>query len=288
MFNFFRFYFTLLFVFATGVSSPARTAKQSAQAAGQTHPAILEAQKKFLNRDRRGAVTILQDAIKIEKTRARLEELTGALHQLATMFISEEGQRAFELANAIRFSGQNNYMAKYSEALVADEDNWSIYLYQALGYLQQKKCKQAKEVVDKAEMIDALRAENDYLKIKIQLCNKEEVLRSSVVALDFLDDKKIYKDIVFAQVEALAQKQEESLRYAARAISADKNFPMGYYWSWVALKESESPGLEFAQKYRSLCRSMTTALRQKYYLEPELCFDLERVEGFIKKAEAAP
>lgn len=282
---------TTLLVFsvtAVTVGAKKETLKLREPRSRQIHIAITEARQKMLERDRQGAVLGLQMAIRKEKTRAVQQELIEELHKLATLFISDEGLRAFELANAIRFSGQNNYMSKYSEALNADPHNWSIFLHQTLGYLQQKKCKQAQEVVTLADAVDPLRTENIYLKIKIQLCNKEEVSSELMAELAFVDDKKIYKDSVLAQIAAVQQKKNESLRYAAQAILSDKNYPMGYYWSWFALKEHEFRALEFAQKYSALCRGMTPLLRQKYYLEPELCVDLEAVESFVKNEEASP
>lgn len=249
---------------------------------------IQQARQKILSRDRKGAAEILQTAINREKMRPRQQELIEELHKLTALFISDEGQRAFELANAIRFSGQGNYMPKYNEAIKADPDNWSIYFYQALGHLQQKNCKQALVVTELAAAIDPYRGEDSFLKTKIKLCSNDIVPPELVARILFSDERKIHKDVILSQIAATNQRPEEALRYAAQAILADKNFPMGYYWSWSVSKENESRGLTFAQKYSSLCRGMTSILRQKYYLEPELCLDLDSVENYIKKMEAGP
>ncbi len=250
------------------------------------NPVIAEARDKIQNRDRVAATSVLIAALKNEKlSPLRHAEFIEELHKLAALFFSDEGQRAFEFANAMRFSGQPGFLPQYVDALKADPMNWIVLLYQALAQLQLKNCKAALDTLTKAEAIDPFRVEAKYLLARTRQCLNEESQKSVLEELTLGKDLLIYKLVTLAQLAVVEKNYLEVERHAKQAISLDKNFPMGYYWAWVAQKEEIEPRTEEAQKYVILCKGVTAAIRRIYYLEPDLCTDVDTVENFLKKME---
>lgn len=256
-----------------------------AAAKGKDNPAITLARQKMAERDRAGAIQILSEAIQVEKSASRQAQLLKEQHQLATIFFSNEGQRVFELAESIRLSGQQGHLQKYEEALQLEGTNWNVLMGAALGYVNMKNCKKALILLNDAEKINPGRDEVKVLQYRAETCGGEPTTELRDTEYARIKNLRAYKKVGFAQRALRDEKIEAALRAAREAISADADFPMGYYWAWQTLKNEQNSGLDEAQKYISFCKSLTPVLRRKYYWEPELCMDTESVDAFLKKSE---
>lgn len=267
--------FFLIFVFTVANAAPA---------------VVSEARDKLVReKNRQAATELLVRSIHSEKGKPEQQELLKELDKLSTVFLSNEGQRLFELAESIRHAGQPGYTVKYEEALKLEDANWSVLLGHALGLLREQNCRAAEEVLNLARKIHPYKSETRLLLFRAQVCREEPLLTIKIVSEASIDKGLIlYKWIVLAQKSYVDGRHEEALRYAREAIKTDEKFPTGYYWAWKALSndtEAKS-GLDEAQRYLSLCKGLSPALRRKYNLEPLLCVDLDAVESYIKKGES--
>ncbi|MCB0349887.1 MAG: hypothetical protein KDD38_01810 [Bdellovibrionales bacterium] len=258
----------------------------AAAPANKIHKAIDQARQKVLEKNRKEASQLLLGAIAEEHNEPKKAELKSELVRLSTLFMTNEGQRLFELAESIRFSGETNYMSKYEEALQLEDLNWNILISQSVGWLRQKECMKAKESLQLADEILPDTEEVQILKISVQLC--EDPNNVPVQTFDSLRIKKheLFKRKLKACALVQGGQRESGLAVARDTIAMDSKYPSGYYWAWAAIKDEENVGLNEAQSYLSLCKELTAAQRRMYALDPELCLDTTSVEKFIKKVES--
>lgn len=248
------------------------------------HPAILRAREKLVERDRLGAAEILVAEIKKEKLLSKTKELSKELDRVTQILFTNEGQKNFELAEAIRFSGQDGALSKYEETLKLEPYHLKTLHMLAVLNLAQKKCDKAKEFVEQAIALDPFKDENKILLQRCSVCKKKPPTQDEEITWK---QAKIsfYLRAGEAQAAFDAEKRESAITLSREAIALDPQYPMGYYWAWKSLKLEADVGLDEAQRYLSLCKAVTPVVRKKYYLEPELCQDIESVEDYLKKAE---
>lgn len=258
--------------------------KETDKKAHKLHTAIFESREKILERKRSEAIEILLKAITTEGANAKNQELKDELNRQASLFFTDEGQRAFELANAIRFSGQQNFMPKYIEALKFEPMNWDVLLNQAIGFLIMKNCKQALEAIGQAQATNPYRFESGYIAIRAQLCLNEKVTDTALRELKPATSDLHYKSALEAQYFEFISVSDLAKSSADAAIAADKNYPMGYYWAWRATKVEPVRAIFYAQKYLEVCKTITPQIRRAYYLNHDLCIETEAVEAFLEGA----
>ncbi|OFZ13788.1 MAG: hypothetical protein A2Z20_05970 [Bdellovibrionales bacterium RBG_16_40_8] len=246
---------------------------------------IKMAKQKLVEHRRTEAVDILLSAILDENMVDSKIELQKELYQTITLFMTNEGQRLFELAESIRLSGQLGYQPKYEEAFGHEGKQLNILYGEALGYIKTKNCKKALEIISDIDSINPKSDETTYLRYRAQICSGAAIEELKEEALPKQKNFLPYIKVTLAQKALREEKAEVALSLAREAIFADTNFPMGYYWAWKILKNEENVGLDEAQRYLALCKVVMPTLRRKYYWEPELCVDTESVEAYIKKVE---
>lgn len=258
--------------------------------------AVVEQARENLSQkhDRTGAVKLLLEAIEDEKVVSKKQELIKEVQRISKIFISNEGQKQFELAESLRYSGQGAYLSKYQEALKTEGPNVVVLLGQALGYLGMKNCKFAKEVLDEIASINPFWEEAKLLRDRTEVClGQPKSEGQTKVEAESPKELALYKKIMLAQRAFNEGQLQSSLKWAREAITSDPSFPMGYFWAWRAItkeedvKEGELVGLDEAQNYLAICKGLSPAVKRKYYLEPDICTETESVEDFVKKMESA-
>ncbi len=249
-------------------------------------PAIVRARELVVLRDRPAALNVLKEAISVEKVGSRRAELLREQSRLASLFLTNEGQRAYELAESIRYSGQPSFMSKYDEAEKLEGPNWQILVGRGLGHLQQKNCQKALLDLSAAEALDPQREEVAILRAKAEVCDGVPVLSQTDAKLDTVKNWSLFKKTFLAQRAFEEGRSEEALKMAREISQLDDQFPMGYYWAWQSLKGEVKQGMDEGLRYLKLCKNLGAAVRRKYFLEPDLCINTEAVEEFIKKWES--
>ncbi|MEQ1664216.1 MAG: hypothetical protein ABL927_02445, partial [Bdellovibrionales bacterium] len=253
---------------------------------------IEEVREQLIEKNRETAARILNEMIDKAKSTSEKQKLIKELHMASSLFFSNEGQKLFELAESIRFSGQQGYQNKYEEALKKEGSNWSVLAGQVLGFLSVKKCKAAVDSIKKAEEIDSYRIENRLMRFASQICEgtKTDSETSSDLKIEeeqlSKETKSVYKTLV-AQIDYLYGKLLGAQKFIQEVEDLDASYPTPYFlsWDWTSNEATSDIRLEKAQKYLNLCKSVTFEIRKKYYWDAELCSKTEVVEDFIKKSE---
>jgi hypothetical protein len=260
----------------------------SMQARGAQDLTVVDkARERLVERDRAGAAQLLIAAINSEKNGDTKIKLLKELKRANTLFFTEEGQRAYELGESVRYSGQEGYLKKYEEAEKSEAGNESVSIGLALAHLSLKNCKKAAAIIEAAKILNPFRSELKILAARAELCNETIGAQEAIAEAETSIEKEflLYKESISCQRAAIENKIEATLRHAKEVQKIDVNYPQSYYWVWRVQKNQENMGREDAQKYLSLCKNVQPPLRRKYFLEPQLCADVESVAEFVKKLE---
>jgi hypothetical protein len=253
---------------------------------------IEEVREQLIEKNRETAVRILIEMIDKAKSNSEKQKLIKELHMASSLFFSNDGQKFFELAESIRFSGQQGYQNKYEDALKKEGSNWSVLAGQAIGFLSVKKCKAAVDSIKKAEEIDSYRIENKLMRMASQICEgtKTDAGATSNIKIEeeqlSKEVKSVYKTLV-AQIDNIDGKLLGAQKLIQEVEELDINYPTPYFlsWDWSNNVATSDIRVEKAQKYLNLCKSVTFEMRKKYYWDSELCSKTEVVEDFVKKSE---
>jgi hypothetical protein len=250
-------------------------------------PSIVSAREQVLKKDRAAALKILNEAEKTEKSIKKRNEIRSEARRIAQIFFTNEGQRAYELAETIRYSGQAGYLVKYEEALAKEGSHLGIHLGIASGHLAAKNCTKAAEAATAATDLISDNIEAQFLLWRSQLCLNPHEAPAIRLPQDLPAPALAVREALLALAALQRQEFNGAENFARKAIVADANYPMGYYWLWqVKLKEGATTVTEEAEKYLALCKEVTPESRRKYYLDSDLCFDLVAAQEYLKKAES--
>jgi hypothetical protein len=250
------------------------------------HQAIVEARQSIGERNRPEALNIILKAIQTETNQQKSTELKNELNQLATLFFTDEAQKAYELANAIMFAGQNNFISKYNEALKLEPGHWEVMIHMAVGQLKMKNCQSALEYANQAQAVQPYRTEAAFLALRAKMCLSEDVALTDIENISFKPEDSILKQVLLAQF-GLKNSQSELVQSAVEAlVKADQDFSQSYYVLWQMNQENQTQALLPAVKYVEICKSVTPALRRKYYLQHDLCADVDAVEKYIERIKS--
>lgn len=247
---------------------------------------IADAREKLAGRNRTGAIALLLNAIKHEWTAARRDELEAELKRATEIFMTNEGQRLFELAESSRNGGKLGYLAQYEEALKVETQNSKVLIGYILALMSTRKCKAAGEPLALLENVNPYTEEYKLLKFRFEICTDPKAITAAKeVDLETVHELAIFKKTAKAQAAFLKGQYETALTLARTTTKIDDRFPAPYYWAWKVLAR-DNAGLDEAQRYLSLCKNLSTDARRKYSLEPELCGNTDEVEEFLRDEES--
>lgn len=258
----------------------------SAFAADSVASAIDQAQAFALKKNRQEACLVLQRALVTTpsalKSRAKLTE---SLTQIATVFFTDKGQKAFESGQALLWENPDMALTQFRQALELEDNNIQLLGSVARVQLMKMDCEGALASAQTARKVNPYDAEIAILEARSYLCAmKYDLAREKIKALPPLDKwQASYVQFLGAQ-DALLQKSSRKAFDAALKVTEDQpGFPEAYYLLVKAGVELGRDTEPYLQKYVSLCKAVTIRERKRYSLEPRLCLNLKDAEDELTK-----
>lgn len=243
--------------------------------------AITSARELLLKKDRVGASQILVEAFGKASGPGKVE-IARELERLTSVFLTEQGQKNFELAESMLYEAQSGAEAKYEEALVLEPGNVQVLMGLVRAKMTAGDCAGAEESLNEVEKINPILPEKKIFRYKTALC-----LKKPLVGVEndpaFKGDLKVALKLV--QIENLfnIQKIKEALAHLKEIQS--NPLPEVSYWQYKLHENEPALGSEAAQKYADACKSISPSMRRQFKLEPRLCKKTEEVEEYIARHE---
>jgi len=247
---------------------------------------IDKAQNLILQRDRLKASRVLQQGINTKDYSAEnRKKLRRSLIKISTLFLSEKGQQAFQLADSMYFTEEPKVLIKYEEALQLEPQNILVIGALARAQLKENKCTMALQSLQRGDDINPFDSDLKYYQIRALYClnrrTQARVIRSR--AKGAMGKYKIYLIQLDIENAMKENNKQRAYSFAKKALNMDKKYPETYYWLWRTRPIEEELEVEDAQRYLELCKSLGPPLRRKYSFNPHLCQYTVEIDDFIKK-----
>jgi len=248
-------------------------------------PAISKAQKLFLENKRTLATQVLREAMIKEKAgTAAHKELAENLREMSMRFLTDRGQKLFELGETLAQQNPKGAADRYREALSVEDNNTQALFALSLALLAQQKCGEAEKSLNDAIIENPGYWEAQLLLAPTLLClEKEQEFSLHLTRLEKMDSIPKWW-IKYYRARFLLSAEQP---LAARALfenvrNEEKTFPESYFWIWSGEKEVLPPPRTLAQKYISICKNLSSKTRAQFKFEPNLCRDTEKVDVWLK------
>lgn len=251
---------------------------------------IEKAQNLILQRDRQQALTILSGSIRREKGKAVEAELKQALNGIATAFLSDRAQQAYEASLSLRMTDINQSRERAQEAFVMEPDNLLLVLELARISILKADCGGAevsvknwiKEFTDHPQL--------QLIMAQIEICRKKASGEISLkqIAINVKSDPElaVFWNIVLLERALLAKDRARIVEMSAVLGKMAADYPDKHYWLWK-IETKKALKLEMAKKYLMACKNITAAAYRQYMMDPMICRRMSEDEADQKVPHAS-
>lgn len=248
--------------------------------------ALEQAQAFAIKKNRQQACAILRRAADLNpKSR---QKVIDQLHNMAKVFFTDKGQKAFEAGQASMFENPDMALTQYRQSLELEDDNVLVLASMAKIHLSKQDCESAATLLQKARLLDPYFGEAAVLEARTLICGKKsEALKDKLKTLPVLDKwEESFVQYLSAQENLLQGQPRRAFESLSRVTEDHPQFPEAYYFLAKAGQEVGKDVEVWQQKYVSLCKSVSSRERKKFSLEPRLCVSVKEVEDELSKNSA--
>ncbi len=249
---------------------------------------IQKAQNLILQKDRRQALEILNEALKSERPNGHgFKELKKTITELSHIFIGEKNQQLYELSLSLKRTEPAQALTKIIDALHFEPENLTLLLETARQNLTKGDCKAALETTLKAQTLNPWDDELTLVLAQVKICQND--LPGFVTIKEGANNSN---SLPWWALEIEKAIKEKNLQRAKEALSQmkklDKNYPERHYWAWKIDLEQKTNNFESAQAYKNECQNLTVPFYRRFILDPRLCSRIADVEAFLKTQPQRP
>lgn len=250
---------------------------------------IKQARESLMNGKRKKALSMINYMITSEENTGKNQEFIEEGRRLATFFITENGQKLFELGESM--SDTNPLLAeeKYKESLKTEGPNLKILNALSLLKLRSNQCDEARQWNQKA--LDTFDRMVEVQAVALQVMACEDNFEGISKKLEgYKEDSPVLKIPVVQLLKARAKIQsgmtKEGLEILRLASEGKNTFPDVWYWRWKLDPEQGHIQRTYLEKYITICKKMTPRLKRKYRESGVVCEKLPEAEKALKKSGA--
>lgn len=242
---------------------------------------INSAQQRLLLKDRKGALELLRIQARKIKDPQQVERIRKEAQRLAEVFLTDKGQRIYELSFALMRENRAQALEKLKEAVAIEDGQSTIQMLMIRLELAMDQCNRAEVLIDKFELKEWIYPDEVLeLRISLAACSGEGRGLSEVV------QKPHFKKLVFAPyaLGLLAIENGEpaaAMRRFLEMTNRDSRFPAPWHWLWK-LEKTVQLKLKYGKQYQSLCEGVDLPLG-RYKNFPGQCKNLPEVKEYILK-----
>ncbi len=244
--------------------------------------AIEKVQSLLLNKKRVEAIKFL---IEIKPTKAaEKKEWAEVSQDVATRFLTDKGQRSFELGQSQIPAQGANALKHLNEAKALEEGNYEVEVAIARVHLIQDDCKSAKTVLGALNPEMAMASEIQELLLQVVWCLDDQT-EAEVIARKKGSDVKIPQVLMRTNQAWLKWKLKEpdrALSLLREAVTQDPQNPAILYWLWRVEKDQDLDAEPVAQVFVKRCRARDADIRRRTFSMVEFCLRLTEVEAYLK------
>lgn len=245
---------------------------------------ITRAQEFLVNRNRQSAISVLQQARNSNLKAEEKEELNEALKDVATRFLTDKGQRSFELGISQLPLQANSALTHLREAEALEDGNFQILEAMLRASLAAEDCKAALKLLPKLTPLSAVMPQILELELQAYWClerNEDVELLLKRKALESKLSLTMQK-VASAWLKWKNQESDKAIAGLREAAASDAKNPAILYWLWRIEKEQEMDAQAAALAFSKRCRGYEAEFRRHSSSMIEMCLHLPAVEAYLK------
>jgi hypothetical protein len=239
-----------------------------------------KAQELLLKGKRKEAIDLLLGAKGVKP--ADEKRIATETDTFSILFLTENGQKTYELGESMSHSNAELAMVKYEEALAFEGEN--IQILQSMGqlFLRQKNCRQADKVAERGLALYAKSSRARILKLEALDCfETPELLTDALKAIRPEDEIKKHPVVKIFVARDLVRSGaiEAGVKILKELTAQKKVFPEAWFWRWKLDPLRGHLQSQFAEEYLKLCNSMSPRLKREYLQQGSICLHTDTVKA---------
>ncbi len=253
---------------------------------------IQAARQLFLNGDRRGALQMLaQELARLRPSDSKYKTLATEQAKIATRFLSDTGQKEYELAESMYFAGRKDVHGKYLEALKLEPENGEILESLVLESLHNKECDTAQEYIQMLQRLWTTYPLVDLLNLRLHQCQGLALTEQEVKTVKNLKATRAFMPTLEAQhfveksVQVTEERASKTITKAPKLKPLDGEYPENLYWNFRVGEVQDEGDPEQLKKYIAVCQNLTEAQRRRFRFDPYICEHVNEAQELVKLKE---
>lgn len=250
---------------------------------------VERARELLVSGKREDALTMINDLIEGTFDSKANKKLVTEGRKLATFFITESGQKLFELGESMSETNPSLAEEKYKSSLEAEGPNLKILNSLSLLGLREKRCDEAEQWNQKALGVFDKMIEAQAIELQVMACkNNFEGISKKLASLK--EDSPLLNFSVVKTLVAKGKIQEGLVKEGLeilRTVSEDEvSYPEAWYWRWKLDPENGQIQRSYLEKYITICKKMTPRLKRVYRESGVVCSNMSEAENALQKSGA--
>lgn len=274
------------FLVALLISDVGAWAADKAQPPSQV---VRRAQDLALHHRRKEALKLLEEnlLLALAKTSER-ESLRETLADLANRFISDKGQRGFELGQSLLPAQPAQALHHFQEAEKLEDGNLQVALGMVRAHLAADDCRAAEASLEGLEHLYSVSAALQELAIEVAWCREDQSKVEALIKVAPGDQRLSAATIKTANawIKWMSSDAVKAASLIREAVAADPQNPAALYWLWRVEKDTDRDPDEVtvpaAQAFLQRCRGKEREIRRRQAALIEMCLRVAEVEAYLK------
>lgn len=248
---------------------------------------LARAQDLFVHKRRKEALRLLLDAKALVSGKATEKEaIKEGIIDVATRFLTDKGQKAFELGQSQLPAQASLALASLREAEGQEDGNLQIGLAIIRTYLVNDDCRAAKKVFDAFIELVPFSTELQEVELQLAWCLEDLTLCEGAGRRKTAEQKLSATNLKVnsAFLKWNKGELEKAAQTAKEAVALEPQNPAALYWLWKIQKDREllEETMPPAQAFVQTCRAKEPNVRRRSGTMIEMCLRSSEVEAYLK------
>ncbi len=245
---------------------------------------LLRAQETFLGKDRTGAIKILQQIRTTGLKPEERDELNETLKDVATRFLTDKGQRGYELGISQLPGQAASALNHLREVESVESGNLRIQIAILRAHLAGDDCRSAARMVPMLSSLFWVFPKLNELEMQLAWCLEksddiQELLKRKT------NETKLspaLQKTASAWLKWRDKENDKALALLREAAMAEPANPAILYWLWRVEKDQGADAQAAATAFSKRCRNYEAEYRRHSGSMIEMCLHRSEVEAYLK------
>ncbi|MGE0762909.1 MAG: tetratricopeptide repeat protein [Bdellovibrionales bacterium] len=246
---------------------------------------LAQAQELLLNKKRNEALQKLQQLRAQNSLKpTEREELNEATKEIATRFLTDKGQRSYELGLSRLPAQAATALTHLRAAELLEDGNAQIQEAVVRALLANEDCKTAAKEAAVLQSLSAVFSQLQELQMQIAWCLDDAAEVESLLKRKAAENRLTphLQKLAAAWLKWRQKDPERAVTLLREVVATDPKNPAALYWLWRVQKEQDLDAQAAAAAFTKRCRLYEVEFRRRTSPMIEMCLHFNEVEAYLK------